>query len=166
MTVSRRSSSVSAGERLERAQLGELAVEDRPARADEARPCPRPDGIGVERRQLRRLLGVDRPPERELVLRLVERSAGLVDPASDVDADGDVERVLVRGQRLVEPAARQVERVARAQGDVQHGLARLAERRAVALILQRQLQHGLVDEPPLRAGDLERDHLVRVVVDR
>ena len=67
-------------------------------------------------------------------------------------------------QCLVEPAAREVERVAGAQRDVEHRLAGLAERRAVALILQRELQHRLVDEPALLARDLEREDLVRVVV--
>ena len=99
-------------------------------------------------------------------LLLVERCARLVDPAADVDADGDVQRVGVGRERLVEPAARQVHRVAGAQRDVEHRLAGRAERRAVALVLQRQLEHRLVDEPALLAGDLERDHLVRVVVDR
>ena len=60
--------------------------------------------------------------------------------------------------------AREVERVAGAQGGVEHRLAGLAEGGAVPLVLQRQLQHRLVDEPALRARHLERDHLVRVVV--
>ena len=86
---------------------------------------------------------------RCIVLLRVELGARLVDPAADVDADRDVQRVGVRGQRLVEPAARQVHRVAGAQGHVQHRLAGRTECRAVALVLQRQLEHGLVDEPAL-----------------
>ena len=61
-----------------------------------------------------------------------------------------------RGRYIVSPGA---------QRHVQHRLAGRAERRLVALVLQRQLEHGLVDEPPLLARDLEREHLVRVVVD-
>ena len=94
----------------------------------------------------------------------VELCARFVDPAAHVDADGDVQRVGAGRQRLVEPAARQVHRVAGAQRHVEHRLAGRAERGAVALVLQRQLQHGLVDEPALLARHLQRDHLVRVVV--
>ena len=42
----------------------------------------------------------------------LERRTERVEPGDDVHADGQVERVLVRGERLVQPAARQVERVA------------------------------------------------------
>ena len=65
----------------------------------------------------------------------------------------------------MEPAARQVEGVAGPKRHVQDRLSRRAELAPVPLRLQRQLERRLVDEPPLLAGDLERDHLVRVVVD-
>ena len=50
-------------------------------------------------------------------------------------------------ERLVEPAARQVERVAGPQGQVEGGGPGLAERGRVPLLLQRQLEQRLVDEP-------------------
>ena len=61
-----------------------------------------------------------------------------------------------RGRYIVSPAR---------SDDVQHRVAGRTERRLVALVLQRQLERGLVDQPALLARDLERDHLVRVVVD-
>ena len=70
------------GELVERAQLGQLAVEDRPPAADEALAGATPDRLGVERGQLGRLVAVDRLPERELAaparraLRALRRSSG------------------------------------------------------------------------------------------
>ena len=120
----------------------------------------------VERGQLRRLLAVDRPPEREVVRRTSSTAAR----ASSIHVRTLTPTVMcseseLGRERLVEPAARQVERVAGLQRDVEDRLAGRAERRAVALVLQRQLEHRLVDEPALLARDLEREHLVRVVVD-
>jgi hypothetical protein len=66
----------------------------------------------------------------------------------------------------VQPAAREVEHVARPQHPVLDGLARLAQLRRVPLILQRQLERRLVHEPPLLTRDLEHEHVVRVVVNR
>ena len=100
---------------------------------------------------------------RQVGCRRVDRARASSIQRSDVDADRDVQRVGVRGQRLVEPAARQVQRVARAQRHVEDGLAGRAGR-AVALVLERQDEHGVVDEPPLLPRHLEREHLVRIVV--
>jgi hypothetical protein len=55
-----------------------------------------------------------------------------------VQADRDVQRVGVGGGRLVWPAARQVERVARAQRDVVQRLAGIVAG-GPALVLGRQL---------------------------
>ena len=53
------------------------------------------------------------------------------------------------------------------QGHVEHRLAGLAHRlRLVALVLQRELPGGLVEEPALLACDLEREDVMRVVVHR
>ena len=64
----------------------------------------------------------------------------------------------------MEPAARQVERVARAHGDVHQRLARVTHLGGVLLVLQRQFEKGRVDEPALLALDLEAQHVVGVVV--
>ena len=130
ITVSRRSSSVSTVELVEPAQLGQLAVEDRAPAADEALAGAASDRVGVERGELGRLGAVDRLPEGQLALLRVELCVRFVDPAAHVDADGDVQRVGAGRQRLVEPAARQVHRVAGAQRHVEHRLAGRAERRA------------------------------------
>jgi hypothetical protein len=67
----------------------------------------------------------------------------------------------------VEPAAGEVEGVARLQRHVEDGLARLAHRlRLVTLVLEWQLPGGLVDQPAFLARDLEREDVVCVVVDR
>jgi len=67
----------------------------------------------------------------------------------------------------VEPAAGEIERVAGLQRHVEDGLSRVAHRLGlVALVLERQLPGGLVDEPAFLARDLEREYVVRVVVDR
>ena len=65
---------------------------------------------------------------------------------------------------LVEPAARQVERVAGPQDEVVGRLAVLPERLRVALVLQRELEQRVVEEPALLAGHLEDEHVVGVVV--
>ncbi len=64
----------------------------------------------------------------------------------------------------MEPAARQVERVAGPQDEVVGRLAVLPERLRVALVLQRELEQRVVEEPALLAGDLEDEDVVRVVV--
>ena len=89
-----------------------------------------------------------------------------VDPRVHVDPDRDVQRVGLRGERVVQPAAREVERVAGAQRQLEHRRAGLAERRRPALRLQRQLEQRVVDPPVLLARDLEHEDVVRVVVDR
>ena len=64
----------------------------------------------------------------------------------------------------MEPAARQVKRVAGPHGHVHQRLARLTHLAGVLLVLQRELENGRVDEPPLLTLDLEAQHVVRVVV--
>ena len=64
----------------------------------------------------------------------------------------------------MQPAAREVERVAGPHRDVQHRLARIAHLGRVLLVLQRQLEDGRVDEPALLALDLQAEDVVRVVV--
>ena len=64
----------------------------------------------------------------------------------------------------MEPAARQVERVAGPQDEVVGRLAVLPERLRVALVLQRELEQRVVEEPALLAGHLEDEHVVGVVV--
>jgi hypothetical protein len=66
----------------------------------------------------------------------------------------------------VQPAAREVEHVAAPHRDVEHGLPRLAHLGHVLLLLQRQLEDGWIDEPPLLALHLEAEDVVRVVVHR
>ena len=112
------------------------------------------------------LPGFERAAQRDVVGRVVQRRAQRVDPRDDVHADGQVERVVLRRERLVEPAAREVERVAGPQRDVEHDRARAAELLRVALRPQWQVEHRLVDEPALLAGRLEHEDVVRVVVDR
>ena len=80
------------------------------------------------------------------------------------DPDRQVERVARRRLGLVEPPAREVERVAGAEHEVVRRVAVLAECRRVALVLERQLEQRLVEEPALLARDLEHEHVVRVVV--
>ena len=75
-----------------------------------------------------------------------------------------MERLFVRGLRFVRPAARHVEGVARLEREVVDGGARVAELGGPALILQRQLEQRLVEPPALAAGDLEDEHVVRVVM--
>ena len=65
----------------------------------------------------------------------------------------------------MQPAAREVERVACPEGQLQHGRSGLAERGRPALRLQRQLQQRFVHPPVLLAGDLEHEDVVGVVVD-
>ena len=109
---------------------------------------------------------VDAAAERELVLAGVERALGGVVPRVHADADREVQRVGRRRLGLVEPAAREVERVAGLEHEVVARLAVLAERRRVALVLERQLEQRVVDQPALLAGHLEDQHVVRVVVHR
>ena len=66
----------------------------------------------------------------------------------------------------MEPAAREVERVAGLHGHVENRLAGRAHLRHVLLVLQRQLEDGRVDEPALLAFDLEAEDVVGVVVNR
>ena len=66
----------------------------------------------------------------------------------------------------MEPAPRQVEHVPRPEDEVVHGLARTAHLGGVLLVLQRQLERWLVNEPALLAGDLKHEDVVRVVVHR
>ena len=82
------------------------------------------------------------------------------------DPDGDVERVGLRRLRLVQPPAREVERASRTEDEIVDRLVVLAEGRRVALVLERQLEQRLVQEPALLAGDLEDEHVVSVVVHR
>ena len=79
---------------------------------------------------------------------------------------GEMQRLLVGRLRLVRPAARDVERVPRLQGELVDGRADLAELRRPALVLQRQFEQRLVQPPALAARDLEDEHVVRVVMDR
>ena len=65
----------------------------------------------------------------------------------------------------MEPTARQVERVAGLEHEIEHRHAGSAELRPVPLVAQRELDGGLVDEPALAARDLEDEDVVRVVVD-
>jgi hypothetical protein len=69
----------------------------------------------------------------------------------------------------VQPAAGQIERVARRQHDVQRGVALggrgdLVLAAAPGLLLQRLGQHRLVHPPALGAVDLQHEHVVGVVV--
>ena len=63
------------------------------------------------------------------------------------------------------PAARQVQNVAGRQGQVVDRVARGSELGLVALVAERELEHGVVDEPALVARDLEHEDVVCVVVD-
>jgi hypothetical protein len=65
----------------------------------------------------------------------------------------------------VQPAAREVEGVPRAEGDIVSRGSGSAELLLVALSLQRQRENRLVDEPALLTRDLEYEDVVRVVVD-
>src|SRR5215470_12047948 len=65
----------------------------------------------------------------------------------------------------MEPAAREVERVTRAENEVVSRLAVGSELVRVALVLERQLEQRLVQQPALLAGDLQDQDVVRVVVD-
>ncbi len=65
----------------------------------------------------------------------------------------------------MQPAAREVQRVAGAHRDVEDRLAGLAQLGRVLLTAQRQLEHGRIDEPALLALDLEAEDVVRVVMD-
>ena len=97
-----------------------------------------------------------RAPEADLARAAVERRPERLHPRVDVHAHGQVQRVRLGGLGLVEPAAGEIERVARLQRHVEDGLARFAHRLGlVALVLERQLPGGLVDEPALLARDLE-----------
>ena len=107
----------------------------------------------------------NRAPDSRLVRARVERGPHRVEPRVDVDADREVERVLVRRQRLVQPPAGHVQHVARLQHEVEHRLPGLPQLRAIALVAERQLERRLVDEPALPACDLQAEHVVRVVVD-
>ena len=64
----------------------------------------------------------------------------------------------------MQPAAREVERVARAELELVGRRTVLAERRRVALVLQRKLEQRVVETPALLARDLEHEDVVRVVV--
>jgi hypothetical protein len=99
------------------------------------------------------------------VLAFVEGRPHRVDPGVEVDPHGHVQGVGLGRERVVQPPAREIERVAGAEGELEHRLTVLAERFRVALLLQRQLEQGVVDPPLLLAGDLEHDDVMRVVVD-
>ncbi len=157
---------------VEGPKLAELSTEDRPAAPYQ--PCPHPAGhaLGGEPladplQEVDRLLAVGRnaAAEVDVVRARVDGGAHCVDPAVDVHPDRDVERVRVGGQRLVHPAARQVENVPGRQGQVVDRVARGSELGLVALLAERELEHGVVDEPALVPGDLEHEDVVCVVVD-
>ena len=69
----------------------------------------------------------NRTPEVDVLLALGEGRLDRVEPRVDDDADRDVEGVGLRGERLVEPAPRQVERAPGAEGQVTDRLSALAE---------------------------------------
>ena len=125
----------------------------------ELRPQPLGDRLGL-------VAAVDVASEVGVLLERVERGPGGVEPRVGVDPDRQVEGVGVGGLRLVEPAARQVERVAGAEDDVVGRLAVVAKRLRVALVLERELHERVVEEPALLAGDLEDEDVVGVVVHR
>ncbi len=160
-----------AVELLEGPQLRELAVADRPPRPSKLLRSAPLDRLGRQAAsqdldELVRVAGSERAPEAELAATLLQRRLEGVQPGDDVDADREVERVGVRGERLVKPASRQVEHVPRPKHEVLNGLTGAAHLRRVLLVLQRELERGLVDEPALPAGDLQHEDVVGVVVDR
>ena len=103
--------------------------------------------------------------ELDIVGAGVQRGLQRIEPRVRVDADGEVKRVGIRCQRLMEPAAGHVQHVPRLEDEIEHRRSRLAELGAVALVSERQLERRLVDEPPLAACHLEAEDIVRVVVD-
>src|SRR4030095_13852286 len=105
-----------------------------------------------------------RSPELEVFATLLEGSAHRVQPRDDVDADGQVQRIGIGGQSLVKPSARQIEHVAGLEDAILNGLARPTQLRRIALVLERKLEQGLVDEPALATGHLENEDVVGVVV--
>src|ERR671923_496005 len=156
---------------LERAQLRELAVADRAPGPRELLASAPLDGVARElpmekTNEVVRLAPLDRLPEAELVAALVERRTEGIEPGDDVDADREVERVAFRGQRLVQPAAREVERVTGLEDEIVHRYARRSQLLRVLLVLERQLERRLVHEPPLLARNLQHEDVVRVVVHR
>ena len=107
-------------ELLERPKLVERITADRPATLHERPalpPCDRfgrePRGESLEEPVGSRAVRVHASPEHEVLLRsLVDRGPNRVAPGRDVDADGQMQRSRVRRHRLMQPAAREVERVA------------------------------------------------------
>ena len=70
----------------------------------------------------------------------------------------------------MEEPARQVQRIARCEDDVQRRLTRrrrglhLAAPLRPGLRAKRRLEHRLVHDPALLTGELEHEHVVQVVV--
>ncbi len=125
--------------------------------------------IGQRRRVGQVDAELERPAQLDVVecaveQRLCERLA-----CGDVDADGEVAGDVLLGLRRVHPAARQVERVALTQDDVERGLALGRGEDVVpvprpVLRAQRDVEDRLVHDPALLARELQDEHVVDVVV--
>ena len=85
-----------------------------------------------------------------------------IEPSPRQDPDGDVQRCLVGRARLVDEAARDVERVAGPQVEFRAHRTWIVLSRVVAVAFQSQFDRGAVKLPPLRARKLKYEHIMGI----
>ncbi len=121
----------------------------------------------------RLVVGVDAEGQRRAQPRVVcslrEQVLEQVVAGRRADADREVDGCASERHRRVDPSAWQVQHVARLEHRVDRRLGLRAQGDAVAVLgpglgSERMPVDGFVDRPPLRAGDLDHEDVVRVEV--
>ena len=85
-----------------------------------------------------------------------------IEPSPRQDTDGDMQGCLVGRTRLVDEAARDVERVAGPQVEFRAHRTWIVLSRVVAVAFQSQFDRGAIKLPPLRARKLKYEHVMGI----